>query len=494
MRLPALCAGGAVLTGLLLAALFPPLGWSALAPVALTPLLYAMAHEPRPLRRLLSGWLSGAVFWICVCHWIREVLANYGGLNAALSWAALALLALAKGLHTAVFATLAGPVMRRWWAAPAAAALWAGIERTHGPLGFAWLALGNAGAGMAVPLRLAPWTGVYGLSFAFALIGAAAAALALRRKRAELAWLLPLLGLWLLPAVERRSAFDREAVAVQIHAAADSQWDEATLRATTRRLAVRTLEMALDPARPRASLLLWPEAPAPFYYYDDAQFRHEATETARLAQAPFLFGTVAWTAGREPLNSAVLLDSTGRLAGRYDKARLVPFGEFIPPGFRWIQKISSEAGDYAAGEGARVLMADGRAIGAFVCYESAFPDYVRQFAAEGAEVLVNLTNDGYFGRSAARAQHLLLARMRAVENRRWLLRPSNDGVTASIDPSGQVWNAFPEHTFHAGRLPFRYLSERTFYTRHGDWFAWLALGAGLAGFAATQIPVYRPFE
>ncbi len=300
MRLPALCAGGAVLTGLLLASLFPPLGWNVLAPVALTPLLFAMAHEPRPLRRFLFGWLSGAVFWILVCHWIRDVLANYGGLNAALSWLALALFAAAKGLHTAVFATLAGPVMRRWWATPAVAALWTGIERMHGPLGFAWLVLGNAGAGMAVPLRLAPWTGVYGLSFAFALIGAAAAALALRRKRLELAWLLPLLALWLLPAVERRSAYDREAVAVQINTAGDAQWNEDVLRSATRRMALRTLEMALDPSRPRASLLLWPEVPAPFYYYDDPQFRHEATETARLARAPFLFGTVAWTADRAP--------------------------------------------------------------------------------------------------------------------------------------------------------------------------------------------------
>ena len=276
--------------------------------------------------------------------------------------------------------------------------------------------------------------------------------------------------------------------------AGDARWDEPALRSTLRRFAFRSLQTALDPARPPASLVLWPEVPAPFYYYDDPEFRRQATEIARLARAPFLFGTVAYTAAGEPLNSAVLLDASGRLAGRYDKANLVPFGEFVPPGFRWIRKISSEAGDYAAGPGASVLMAGEHGLGVFICYESAFPHYVRQFAAQGAAVLVNLTNDGYFGRSAARAQHLLLARMRAVENRRWLLRPSNDGITASIDPSGQVWSAFPEHQLHAGRLPFRFLSERTFYTRHGDWFAWLALLAGLAGCAAAQIPVYRPVE
>jgi len=494
MTLGWLTTAGALATALLLASLFPPVGWALLAPLALAPLLFTLAHEPRLWRRFLSGWLCGAIFWLAVCYWIGDVLARFGGLNRPLAGLALLLFALAKGLHMAVFAALAGPVMRRWWAAPAIAALWTGIERTHGPLGFAWLALGNAGISMAVPLRLAPWAGVYGLSFVFALIAAAAAGLALRRRRMELAWLLPLLFLWLFPALERRSVFDREAAALQPDIAGDARWDEPTLRSATRRFSFLTLQSALDPARPPASLLLWPEVPAPFYYYDDPQFRLAATDTARLARAPFLFGTVAYTPERTPLNSAVLLDSSGRLAGRYDKARLVPFGEFIPPGFRWIDKISSEAGDYAAGEGARLLEAGNHRLGVFICYESAFPDYIRQFAAQGAQVLVNLTNDGYFGRSAARAQHLLLARMRAVENRRWLLRPSNDGVTASIDPSGQVWNAFPEHRLRAGRLPFRYLDERTFYTRHGDWFAWLCLAAGLAAWAATQIPVYRPLE
>ncbi|MCL6506311.1 MAG: apolipoprotein N-acyltransferase, partial [Bryobacteraceae bacterium] len=231
-------------------------------------------------------------------------------------------------------------------------------------------------------VRLAPWIGVYGLSFVFAMIAAAVTAMWLRRRRAELLWLSPLLLLWILPPLDRRIVYDREAVALQPNVAADARWDERSLRDTMRRLAFRTLQAALDPARPPASLTLWPEVPAPFYYYDDPQFRREVTDTARLARAPFLFGTVAYTPDREPLNSAVLLDAAGRLAGRYDKARLVPFGEFVPAGFRWIRKISSEAGDYAAGEGARVLQAGDHGLGVFICYESAFPDYVRQFAAQ----------------------------------------------------------------------------------------------------------------
>lgn len=494
MRLWTVSLAGALGTSLCLAALFPPLGWSLLAPVALAPLIFAVAHEPRPGRRFLWGWFCGLVYWLLVCSWIRPVLAAYGGLSGPLSWLALALFATAKGLHMAVFALLAGLLSRRWWAIPAIAALWAGIERTHGLLGFAWLTLGNAAIGMPVPLRLAPWTGVYGVSFVLAAVSASIAAIALRRSRRELAWLLPLPLLLLLPTAGAPQAPDREAATVQPDLPGDASWSEEDLRQTTQRLAVASLQTALAPSRPAPALLLWPEVPAPFYYYDDPLFRRTVSETARLASTPFLFGSVAYTAAREPLNAAVLLGPSGRLEGRYDKTRLVPFGEFVPPGFQWIRKISSEAGDFAPGQGAAPLQTGLHALGIFICYESAFPDYVRQFAANGAEVLVNLTNDGYFGHSAARQQHLLLARMRAVENGRWLLRPSNNGITASIDPAGRLWRPLPEHSFTTGRLPFRFLRQRTFYSRHGDLFAWLALLAGAAGVLATQVPSSRRLD
>ncbi len=176
-------------TGVLLILIFPRFNFALLAPFALAPLLFAAARERRPWRRFLLGWACGIVFWFGVCYWIQFVLAVYGGLGAPLGWAVFTLFALAKGLHMAVFALLAGILMRRWWAIPAVAALWAAIEVTHGPLGFAWLALGNAGIGMGVPIRLAPLTGVYGLSFLFAAVSAGLALIALRRPRLQLLWL-----------------------------------------------------------------------------------------------------------------------------------------------------------------------------------------------------------------------------------------------------------------------------------------------------------------
>jgi apolipoprotein N-acyltransferase len=339
---------------------------------------------------------------------------------------------------------------------------------------------------MPLPLRLAPFTGVYGLSFLFAAIGCVVARLLLKQGRREALWLLPFAGLLLLPAPAAKPAPVEQAVAMQTMIRAGGPgWTEAETRRTVKDLALLTLTSALDPAKPKPSLLLWPEAPAPFYYYEDAAFRQQMGEVARLAGAPFFFSTVAFTADRRPLNSAVLLNERGRLSGRYDKVFLVPFGEFVPPLFGWIDKVSSEAGDFAAGASMPVFPLDGGTFGAFICYESAFPHLVRQFAKNGAEVLINLTNDGYFGRSSARPQHLLLARMRAVENGRYLLRAANDGITAAIHPSGRVLERAPEFERRAARLTYQRQREQTPYTRHGDWFAWTCLACGLALGAAA---------
>src|ERR1700724_2772109 len=189
----------ALLSAALLILTFPRFQLVWLAPVALAPLLVALAREPRWQRRWLLGWAAGVVYWFGVCYWIQYVLAFHGGLGEGAGWAVFLLFALTKALHMAVFAVLAGFLMRRWWAVPSVAALWVAVEVTHGSLGFAWLALGNAGIDMGVPLRLTPFTGVYGISFAFMMMATALALALLRRSRLELLWLLPLLFLVFLP-------------------------------------------------------------------------------------------------------------------------------------------------------------------------------------------------------------------------------------------------------------------------------------------------------
>lgn len=479
--------GLGVAAGLMLAALHPGFNLTLAAPFALAPLLIAVSGETRLWARFLYGYAGGIVYWFGVCSWIEGVLDHYGGLGRPLGWLAFLLFCLAKAIHLGVFALLAGIVMPKPYAAPAVAAIWTGIERTHGPLGFAWLTLGDAGTDMGLPMRLAPYTGVYGLSFLFAMMAAAVALVALRRPRKQLAWLLAAAVLPFLPALPGPAHGTETAVLVQPNVSEDIDWTIDTLRQTEASLLKLSSQAAVEN---RAGLIVWPEAPIPLYYSRDNEFQQGAAALTRATGAQFLFGAVEGTYA-QPTNSAVLLDAEGRFEGRYDKNYLVPFGEFVPPMFHWIRKVTQEAGDFMPGHGTPVFAVNGHRVGVFICYESAFPHLVRQFTSEGAEALVNISNDGYFGPTAAREQHLKLVRMRAAENGRWILRATNDGITAAVDPAGRVAERMIPFTRAALGVTYEYRTGLTFYARHGDWFAWGCAVLGLLALAASQIPVYR---
>lgn len=461
----------------------PDLAW--LAPVALAPLLIAVARERRARYRFLLGWVAGIVYWFAVCYWIQFVLEVHGGMGRWGGWGTFLLFCLIKALHLGVFSLVAGWLMPRAWAVPAVAALWAGIERTHGPLGFAWLTLGNAAADMDLPARVAPWAGVYGISFLFALMSAILAVILLRRPKHALPWLAVLVVLPILPMLPPRVAGTEVAAVVQPNLPEEAEWTPTEVHAAQRRLALASLSLALKPSP--ASLIVWPETPGPVYFYHDPEFHDIAVQLARTSQASFLFGSVAFTVDNLPLNSAVLLSPSGDVVDRYDKMFLVPFGEFVPPLFGFVNRITKEAGDFVPGSRVVVSRLGSHRLGTFICYESAFPHLVRQFARQGADVLANISNDGYFGRSSAREQHLKLVRMRAIENRRWIVRSTNDGITAVIDPAGRVVQRLPMYMEAAARMRFGYEASTTFYTEHGDWFAWSCL---IAGFLAA-LPAYR---
>jgi len=458
------------LTALLLILAFPRFDLVWLAPVALAPLLIAAALEPRPAQRFLLGYAAGVIYWFGVCYWIQGTLALYGGVSVPASWVLFSLFCLAKAIHLGVFALLAGIAMRTAWAITGVAALWVAIEVTHGSLGFAWLTLGNAGIDMSVPMRLAPFTGVYGLSFVFAMMSVALAAAFLRRPRLQLAWLAPLPLMILLPRLPDFRPGEQVAVLAQPNISDTVQWTPQSLRTMERGLAYLSLKTVLADKSQPPQLLVWPEVPAPIYA-DDPEYLQLAANLARVTRTYFLGGVVAHRADGANLNSALLLAPSGEVVSRYDKMRLVPFGEFVPWPFGLIvKKISTEAGDYVPGERVVVMPMDGHGISTFICYESVFPNFVRQFVANGAELLVNISNDSWYGTSAARAQHLKIVRMRAAENRRWLLRSTNDGITGTIDPAGRLLGTLPNYVQAASRTGYSYVRETTFYTQHGDWF------------------------
>jgi apolipoprotein N-acyltransferase len=477
-------------TAALLVLLFPQFSFTWLAPVALTPLLIACAREDRRRRRFAMGYAAGIAYWFGVCNWIQWTLEHHAGVSSAVAWLLFALVCLLKALQLGVFATLAGPMMNKPWGAPAIAGLWVAIEWTHSYTAFEWLNLGNAGSDMLIPLRLAPVTGVWGLSFVFALMAAVVACVILRRQRFAGAWLLLLPGLFLLPAVPAAERGNVGAVVVQPNMDDETLWSRELLQKEDEQM--KALSLAPLTGRDGAvDLIVWPEVPAPFYDYDP-EFTGVVSSIAKTAHAGLLAGVVARAASRAPLNGALLVDANGSTVSRYDKVNLVPFGEFVPWPFGMVtQKVSSEAGDFEAGKDIVVPTLGAHRIGTFICYESVFPGYIRKFAAGGAEVLINISNDSWFGKSAARYQHLQIVRMRASENRRWIVRSTNNGISGVIDPAGRVLHILPEYQEVSSRVQYRYRKDLTLYTRFGDWFVLLCALVAATAIMSDVLPARR---
>jgi apolipoprotein N-acyltransferase len=247
------------------------------------------------------------------------------------------------------------------------------------------------------------------------------------------------------------------------------------------------------------ALIIWPESPAPFFT-SDPRFQHWMTALAQDSHSYLIIGSLGVSPSEQKdksllFNSAQLVAPDGGFVSRYDKIHLVPFGEYVP--FRnlltFAQYLLHDIGDLSRGNRRNVLHVEGHAIGAFICYESIFPDEVLQFARNGAELFVNISDDAWYGEYGAPGQHLNIARMRAIENNRWLLRSTNNGITAAISPLGQVVAEAPRSVRTTLLAPYSFESGTTFYTRHGDWFAnlcaiisILALVIGIAGGRAVR--------
>jgi apolipoprotein N-acyltransferase len=492
----------------MLFAIFPLLNWHPLVWIACGPLFVALAGERRLGRAFLLGYVAGAVYLAGDCYWFEEVMALHGGLSPLLAYGVLALFVI-------VFAVFFGGLgLVLGWAAggsPKRALLlcpflWVAMEiaRTYLITGVPWDLLGYAV--QAGGLRqLASVTAVYGLSFLAAASGALLAWLWFEPRKmaprlAVAGWIVLLIGANLFLSPPKLTVGRKTVCLVQPNIAMDeavvSQW--APWRNPTH--LDNLVKLSIDSVRKDRNststpLIIWPENPAPFYFERDPIFRAAVERMAREAGADVVVGSVNYAdaAGTQPKNSAMVLDPEGRVLLAYDKIHLVPFGEYVPA---WafpslVGKITYEAGNFVPGTSYRTAQTAEGGIGLFICYEAIFPQLVRRLVPAGPGVLVNISNDAWFGNSAAPFQHLEMARLRAIENRRYLLRGTNDGITAVIDPYGRVVARLPRHeqTVLTGR--FDDVAERTFYTTHGDVFAWLCILIAVAMIGAAKIQRHR---
>jgi apolipoprotein N-acyltransferase len=238
-------------------------------------------------------------------------------------------------------------------------------------------------------------------------------------------------------------------------------------------------------------LLVWAENPAPFYFTRDPVFRNTMQNMARQTHAIVILNTIipVDAEGKAITNSAIVLDPQGREVSRYDKIHLVPFGEYVPgwalPGL--VGKITSEVGNFVPGSKYTVATTPAGGIGVFICYEAIVPQLARQLTKAGAGVLVNISNDAWYGESAAAYQHLEMARLRAIENHRYLLRATNNGVTMEIDPYGRILQQLPRYQPMVMPAYFNYETRQTFYSAHGDVFAWLCVAIAALMLARAAI-------
>jgi apolipoprotein N-acyltransferase len=503
-----------VLSAALQALIFPLPGVYVFSWFALTPLIVALlrarpagqleiADSPR-LRPASSGqafllaYVCGILWYAGTCYWTYDTMHRYGGLSAPMALLALFLLCCYLGLYQGFFGLLLSLLVqgsrgyRR--ALVSAPFLWVTVELARTRVtGFPWNLLGVAQVDNIALCRIAEWTGVYGISFEIVLVNIAlAAAFVIPRQKRGAMLTAALAAAAVLQAgrlIEAPAASaDHFALLLQQNIPVSGNWTPAYFQQTLNELAQLTAKSAAGAPAAKVNLVVWPESPAPFFE-NDARFRGAVSEMARQTKAWTVTGAIgtsqapAGGATSQMFNSAALISPSGDWIARYDKVHLVPFGEYLPlPSlFSFAGGLTKEVGEFERGSSRNPLDAGGERLGVFICYESVFPDEVRQFTNNGAQVLINISNDGWYGDSGAYAQHLNQTRMRAIENHRWLLSVADTGVTASIDTWGRVAARIPRKERTALIAPYALTSVTTFYTRHGDWFAY---GCAIISFAA----------
>jgi apolipoprotein N-acyltransferase len=502
----------------LLSAIFQVLPFSIAGPVplwrrvfcwfCLVPLLYALLDVDRagkPLR-LYQGaalsYASGALWYAGNCYWIYRTMHIYGDIPSILSYGILILFCLYLGLYAAIFGTVVAALRAKYSRITVLLAipfLWVAVELARARItGFPWDLLGYTQVDNLTITRLAPWTGVMGISFLIAAVNA----LWLIRPATTRPFIkyLPASGALLFVVLATFAAMHKQsniheptqAVATLLQENLSVGSEATTTSETKQQMLASFSQLSLHPAIPltqkdsqlpgmplngRSQIIIWPEAPTEFIDTDPT-LRHAISDLAKQANAPVIVNDVtvaSFIDGHPSLyNSASFFLPDGSYAGRYDKMHLVPFGEYTPykPLFFFVGHLLDDL-IFIPGTHHSVFTVGDKKYGVFICYESIFGDDLRDFPLKGAQVLVNISDDGWYGDTSAPWEHLDMVRMRAIENHRWILRATNTGITAVVDPYGRITATIPRHIRTSVQVPFAYENDLTFYSRHGDWFAWV---------------------
>ncbi|NTW06414.1 MAG: apolipoprotein N-acyltransferase [Syntrophaceae bacterium] len=472
----------AVAGGILLFLSFPKYGSGFLAWIALIPLFWAIRGVTSIRQGLLLGFIAGMVCHVGLIYWITYVVVNYGYLPIYLGIVLMLLLACYLSIYTALFT--AGIIFFRrrialWVAAPV---LWVCLEYCKSYLltGFPWENLGYSQYLNNYLVQFADVAGVFGLSFLIVLANAALFEVISKKSRKEFilaaAVILIIAGV-LFYGVNRSRQIDAilkntpttEVSIVQGNIDQAIKWNDSFQKETIdiyKHLSLQNMPV-------EGSLTVWPETALPFDYQDANKFQEEVRDVSLKTKSWFIFGSTSYENSKGKINyynSAYLLSPQGEVKGKYNKVHLVPYGEFVPlrTVFPFINKLTAGMGDFTAGTGYYPLTMGDKKIGILICYEGILPLAAGAYKKGGAQLLVNITNDAWFGATSAPFQHFSMAVFRAVETRLYLVRAANTGVSAIVDPKGEIsarTNIF-ERT--AIKEKIKYSDIQTIYAEYGD--------------------------
>ena len=499
----------ATLTGFLYPLCFPGHDHTWLAWVVLVPLHVAI-RELQARRAFWIGWLSGLVAFAGTMFWVVNAMHLYGKMPLGLAYAIMLLLATYLGLYVGVYTWGLRSIQSRW---PTLSFLpgpflWVTLEllRTYAFSGLPWGLFGYSQYRWITTIQIADITGVYGVSFYLVLVNVAVTEVLAQHLLPRSAqrdapttasppssWvpaaaagatvlLVLAYGLMRLSSASMSGTEQMTVGVVQPNIDQAQKWDEAFRRETMDRYIRLTRQIG-----PQSDLVIWPEAATPFVFEQERPYRLELAALAHAQGAPILFGSpaVRYYANGRPylLNSAYLFSADGEILGRYDKQHLVPFGEYIPLRtlLFFLDKLVEGIGDFEAGTVPTVLRlpaSDGQPeaketrFGVVICFEVIFPNLVREFVREGADFMVTITNDAWFGVSTAPYQHFGMVVFRAVENHVAFARAANTGISGFIDPYGRILETTPLFRDAAIQRSIPRGSGPTFYSRQGDFFAY----------------------
>ncbi len=476
-------------SAILLILAFPNYEFWWLAWIGLVPLLFAVSRTSRKRTAFVIGVMWGTIFFYGTCWWLTYPMIHYGGVSAWLAYPLLVLPVVFVSVFPALACTSISFIVKRFGSAAifAAPVISVAFDWLRGAVtGLDWNALGYSQAFHLLTIQSARWGGVYAVSFLVILSNAAITLPILHRRTPKI-----FISIVVLAAAGSYLAYSRfqvtnrdfaprgVVVAVQPNVPMNLTGDVVQMNALLdRHLSLSKTELDKQekkpPFYPLLRLVIWPESPMNFSYSRDPQLQNTIANFAQTNHTSVLLNSLEPAPNGGSYNSAILVNEQGQKVAQYDKIRLMPFGEYVPLP-RWLPgsgSVRGIVGEFTPGSSYTLMPLGALRAGVFICIEAAHPEVARSFTNEGADVLINISNDGYLGPTAVMRQHLANAVFRAVENDRDIIRVTNSGITAYINSNGSVSDTTAPFQEAVRTWPISKAGTgSTFYSRHGDVFA-----------------------